>query len=122
VADEDELGGHLERLLRAAGQEVPSSRPILEINPGHILIERVASESDEQRREDWANILFDQALLSEGGRLSDPAGFVRRLNEMFLALAGEEAAGASGGGAGGARKAERASGPEAATSGSDSSA
>jgi molecular chaperone HtpG len=122
VADEDELGGHLERLLRAAGQEVPSSRPILEINPGHILIERFAAESDEQRREDWANILFDQALLSEGGRLSDPAGFVRRLNEMFLALAGEEAAGASGGGAGGARKAERASGPEAATSGSDSSA
>jgi molecular chaperone HtpG len=88
VADEHELGGHLERLLKAAGQDVPSSKPIMEINPDHVLIERFAGETDEQRREDWANILFDQALLSEGGRLPDPAGFVRRLNEMFLAVAG----------------------------------
>ena len=88
VADDNEMGGHLERLLKAAGQEVPSSRPILEINPDHVLLARFAREADEQRREDWANILFDQALLSEGGRLPDPAGFVRRLNEMFLAVAG----------------------------------
>jgi len=89
VADEHELGGHLERLLKAAGQDVPSSRPTMEINPEHVLVTRFAAEADEQRREDWANILFDQALLSEGGRLPDPAGFVRRLNEMFLAVAGE---------------------------------
>ena len=88
VADANEMGGHLERLLKAAGQDVPSSLPILEINPDHVLLTRFAREADEQRREDWANILFDQALLSEGGRLSDPAGFVRRLNEMFLAVAG----------------------------------
>ena len=89
VADANEMGGHLERLLKAAGQEVPSSQPILEINPEHVLVTRFAREADEQRREDWANILFDQALLSEGGRLPDPAGFVRRLNEMFLAVAGD---------------------------------
>ncbi len=89
VADEHELGGHLERLLKAAGQDVPNSRPTMEINPEHVLVTRFAAEADEQRREDWANILFDQALLSEGGRLPDPAGFVRRLNEMFLAVAGE---------------------------------
>ena len=89
VADEHELGGHLERLLKAAGQEVQGSKPILEVNPDHVLVTRFAAEAREQRREDWANILFDQALLSEGGRLPDPAGFVRRLNEMFLAVAGQ---------------------------------
>jgi molecular chaperone HtpG len=89
VADDHELGGHLERLLKAAGQDVPQSRPIMEINPEHVLVTRFAAEADEQRREDWANILFDQALLSEGGRLPDPAGFVRRLNEMFLSVAGQ---------------------------------
>jgi molecular chaperone HtpG len=95
VADDHDLGGHLERLLKAAGQEVPGGKPIMEINPDHVLVVRFAGEADERRREDWANILFDQALLSEGGRLPDPAGFVRRLNEMFLALAGGENAGKS---------------------------
>jgi molecular chaperone HtpG len=95
VADEHELGGHLERLLKAAGQEVQGSKPILEVNPDHVLVTRFAAEAEEQRREDWANILFDQALLSEGGRLPDPAGFVRRLNEMFLAVAGQEETGKS---------------------------
>lgn len=89
MADDHELGAHLERLLKAAGQDVPSSRPTLEVNPAHVLVTRFAAEADEQRRVDWANILFDQALLSEGGRLPDPAGFVRRLNEMFIAVAGE---------------------------------
>jgi len=89
VADENQLGGHLERLLKAAGQDVPNAQPIMEINPEHVLVTRFAAEADEQRRKDWANILFDQALLSEGGRLPDPAGFVRRLNEMFLAVAGQ---------------------------------
>jgi molecular chaperone HtpG len=88
VADDNELGGHLERLLKAAGQDVPNAKPIMEVNPEHVLVTRFAAEADEQRRVDWANILFDQALLSEGGRLSDPAGFVRRMNAMFLAVAG----------------------------------
>ncbi len=96
VSDDHELGGHLERLLKAAGQDVPSSKPILEINPDHVLVKRFAVEGDRQRREDWANILFDQALLSEGGRLPDPAGFVRRLNEMFLSVAGTEGRARSG--------------------------
>jgi molecular chaperone HtpG len=95
VADENQLGGHLERLLKAAGQDVPNAQPIMEINPEHVLVTRFAAEADEQRREDWANILFDQALLSEGGRLPDPAGFVRRLNEMFLAVAGQAPGGKS---------------------------
>jgi molecular chaperone HtpG len=95
VADDNDLGGHLERLLKAAGQEVPGGKPIMEINPEHALVARFAGEADEQRRQDWANILFDQALLSEGGRLPDPAAFVRRMNEMFLALAGGEKTGKS---------------------------
>ncbi len=132
VADDHDLGGHLERLLKAAGQEVPRGKPIMEINPDHVLVTRFAGETDEQRREDWANILFDQALLSEGGRLPDPARFVRRLNEMFLALAGGENAGKStptrqkkaarapGKGSGTARKAKRGSTKKKAASGSRS--
>ncbi|MCB1740755.1 MAG: molecular chaperone HtpG [Gammaproteobacteria bacterium] len=86
VVDQHEMGGHLERLLRAAGQDVPESRPILEINPEHPMVQRIAEEHDDQRRKDWAALLFDQALLSEGGQLTDPAGFVRRFNEMFMTI------------------------------------
>jgi hypothetical protein len=87
--------------LKAAGQDVPNAKPIMEVNPEHVLVTRFAAEADEQRRKDWANILFDQALLSEGGRLPDPAGFVRRMNEMFLAVAG----------AGGGKTPAKSSGP-----------
>ncbi|MFH0341501.1 MAG: molecular chaperone HtpG [Chromatiales bacterium] len=89
VADEHELGAHLERLLKAAGQDVPATPPILEINPEHPIVRRLRREQQGPRFEDWARILFDQALLSEGGRLDDPAGFVHRLNEMFLVMSGE---------------------------------
>ncbi len=91
VADEHELGAHLERLLKAAGQDVPATPPILEINPEHPIVRRLWREQEGPRFEDWARILFDQALLSEGGRLDDPAGFVHRLNEMFLVISGEAA-------------------------------
>jgi molecular chaperone HtpG len=67
---------------------VESSKPILEINAEHALVRRLADEHDEQRFGDWARILFDQALLAEGGKLDDPASFVRRMNEMFIAVAG----------------------------------
>jgi molecular chaperone HtpG len=87
VADEHEMGAHLERLLKAAGQRIDSAKPILEINPEHPMVKRFVQEPDAQRRRDWAGILVDQALLSEGGRLEDPAGFVKKLNEMFLAVA-----------------------------------
>ena len=88
VADEHALGTHFENVLRAAGHEVERSKPILEVNVDHPIVGRM-SEQEGDRFSDWAQILHDQALLSEGGQLEDPAGFVRRLNDMFQALAGE---------------------------------
>ena len=76
------------RMLKAAGQAAPESKPILEINPNHPLVTRLKYEDAASPRfGDWANILFDQAMLAEGGQLADPAAFVRRLNEMLLATA-----------------------------------
>ena len=86
VADENEIGGNLARILKSAGQKLPSSKPILEINPGHAVVMRL--KPDDARFEDWAHLLFDQALLAEGGQLEDPAGFVRRSNALMLSLAG----------------------------------
>jgi molecular chaperone HtpG len=85
VSDEGEISGHLERLLRQAGQKAPQRKPILEINPRHPLVARM--KEDDARLPDWSQLLFDQALLAEGGQLEDPSAFVRRLNEMLLALA-----------------------------------
>jgi molecular chaperone HtpG len=67
---------------------VPASKPILEINPHHPIVQRLKDESDERRFNDWSHILFDQAMLAEGGQLEDPASFVKRLNEVMLTLAG----------------------------------
>ena len=86
VADEHDMGMHLERLMKAAGQSVPGSKPILEVNPHHALVQRLKSESDDSRFSDWSQVLFDQALLAEGGQLEDPAGFVKRLNQLVLAI------------------------------------
>ena len=85
IADGNEIGLNLERILRSAGQEIKGSKPILEINPTHPIILKLNKASD-QEFEDWSHILFEQALLSEGGQLKDPALFVRRLNSMFLSL------------------------------------
>lgn len=86
VADENELSGNLLRMLKAAGQEAPEAKPILEINPNHPLVTRLKYEDASGARfADWAHILFDQAALAEGGSLSDPASFVKRMNEMLLA-------------------------------------
>lgn len=82
VSDSQDLSANLVRMLKAAGQPIPESKPILEINPTHPLIQRLKNETS--RFDDWSNILFDQALLAEGGQLVDPAGFVRRLNAMLL--------------------------------------
>ncbi len=87
VSDEHGMSTHLERMLKAAGQNVPGSKPILEINPQHPIVQRLKDESDERRFSDWSHILFDQALLAEGGQLEDPAGFVRRSNALLLAIA-----------------------------------
>jgi molecular chaperone HtpG len=88
VSDEHGISTNLERMLKAAGQNVPSSKPVLEINLRHPLVQRLKDESDENRFTDWSHILFDQATLAEGGQLDDPAGFVKRLNELMLTLAG----------------------------------
>ena len=84
VTEDGALSGHMERMLKAAGQNVPHSRPILEINPEHRLILRLKMETDNTRLADWSQLLFDQSLLAEGGQLEDPAGFVRRLNQLML--------------------------------------
>src|SRR6185295_13415955 len=86
VADERDLSAHLQRLLKAAGQKAPAGKPILELNPGHPLVVRLNQETQEQRFGDLAQVLFDQALLAEGGSLEDPAGFVKRLNQLMLSL------------------------------------
>ena len=86
VSDQYDMGGNLARILKAAGQKVPESKPIMEINPGHPLVQRLKYE--ETHFADWSQVLFDQALLAEGGQLEDPAGFVKRLNELMLAMAG----------------------------------
>ncbi len=87
VTGEHDMSGNLERLLKASGQNAAAVRPILEINPLHPLVLRLKNEADEERLRDWCHILFDQALLSEGGQLDDPAGFVQRLNQLLQVLA-----------------------------------
>ncbi|MYH69256.1 MAG: molecular chaperone HtpG, partial [Gammaproteobacteria bacterium] len=86
VADEYGMGRHMVQILKASGQQMPMEKPILEINPDHPIVGKLQNEEDENRFGDWANILFEQALLSEGGQLEDPAGFVHRLNSIFLEL------------------------------------
>jgi molecular chaperone HtpG len=88
VTGEADMSANLERLLKAAGQAAPTVKPTLEINPTHALVTRLNSESDEDRFADWANLLFEQALLAEGGQLDDPASFVRRLNGLLVMLPG----------------------------------
>ena len=82
VADSHDMGGNLERLLKSAGQKINHSKPILEINPHHPMVQKLKYE--ESRFNDWSHVLFDQALLAEGGQLEDPASFVKRLNELLL--------------------------------------
>ena len=88
VGDEHGMSRQLERILRESGQPVPVSKPVLEINPEHPVVQRLKQESDVELFADWSHILFDQALLAEGGELEDPATFVKRLNSLTLALAG----------------------------------
>ena len=86
VADEHDVSGNLARILKAAGQSAPASKPILEINPRHPVVLRLKYE--EKRFDDWAAVLFDQALLAEGGQLDDPATFVKRMNQLMLEIGG----------------------------------
>ncbi|NMG44044.1 molecular chaperone HtpG [Aromatoleum toluvorans] len=86
VADEHDMGMNLARILKAAGQQAPASKPILEINPNHPAVMRLKYE--ERQFDDWAAVLFDQALLAEGGTLDDPATFVKRINQLMMAMSG----------------------------------
>ncbi len=82
VSDENELSGNLLRMLKAAGQQAPDTKPILEINPEHPLLLKL--KSDDKHFDEWTQVLFDQALLAEGGQLNDPAAYVKRINQLLL--------------------------------------
>lgn len=84
VAGEHDLSGNLARMLKAAGQNAPESKPILELNPEHKLVKRMEAETEEAKFKDLAHLVFDQALLAEGGQLDDPASFVRRMNNLLV--------------------------------------
>ncbi len=86
VADVHDINANLARLLKASGQKAPVSQPILEINPKHPVVLRLKVE--EKKFDDWASVLFDQALLAEGGQLDDPASFVKRINQLMLEMSG----------------------------------
>ncbi len=86
VADEHDVGMNLARILKAAGQNAPDSKPILEINPKHPAVLRLKHE--DGNFDDWAVVLFEQALLAEGGTLDDPATFVKRINQLMMAMSG----------------------------------
>jgi len=87
VADENDLNMNMQRILKAVGQEVPEVKPILELNPEHTIVQRLKEEHDDERFADWAHILFDQAVLAEGGQLKDPATFVANLNKLLIEIA-----------------------------------
>ncbi len=84
VVDANELSGNLERLLKSAGQKVDAAKPILEINPTHPMVQKLKNDALASRFDDFALMLFEQSLLAEGGHLEDPAGFVRRVNQLIL--------------------------------------
>ncbi|OIQ01342.1 MAG: molecular chaperone HtpG [Zetaproteobacteria bacterium CG2_30_46_52] len=85
ISEETDISSNLERILRQAGQEVPEIKPILEINANHILVKRLA-DADEAKLKLWSNLLFEQSVLAEGALPEDPAGFVKRMNELFATL------------------------------------
>jgi len=84
VSDEHDMSGNLSRILKASGQKAPEMKPILEINPGHPVVMRLKHE--DRKFDEWAAVLFDQALLAEGGQLDDPATFVKRINDLMLTM------------------------------------
>ncbi len=86
VMGEHDMALHMQQLLKQAGHELPGTQPVLEVNPTHPILELMDSEQDDERFKDWAHLLLDQALLADGGQLEDSAGFVKRMNDMFIAL------------------------------------
>ena len=87
VLNEHDMAMYMQRLLKEAGHAMPGSKPVLEINPDYPIVKRLEDEKDDERFKDWTEILFDQAILAEGGQLEDPAGFVHKLNQMLTSIA-----------------------------------
>jgi molecular chaperone HtpG len=87
VLNEHDMALYMQHLLKQAGHDMPGSRPVLEINPTHPIVQRMRDKSAEQGFDDWAQILFEQAVLAEGGQLENPAGFVARLNTLMFEIA-----------------------------------
>ena len=84
VADENDMGLEMQRILQAAGQKVPTTKPIFEINPDHVLIKRIHGIQDDEKFARWVSVLFEQALIAEGGQLDNPADFVKRVNDLLI--------------------------------------
>ena len=82
VADENDPGANLERIMKAMGQDAPTTKPILEINPDHDIIKKLDVENTSFS--DWAQVLFDQAALSEGAQIKDPAKYVKMVNKLLV--------------------------------------
>jgi molecular chaperone HtpG len=93
VADQNDMTPQMERILRSAGQIVPISKPILEVNPKHAMVKAMSSliVKDPKKFADLSSLLLDQAVLAEGGQLSDPASFVKRFNQLLLEIVEFEA-------------------------------
>ncbi|MCZ6667328.1 MAG: molecular chaperone HtpG [Gammaproteobacteria bacterium] len=87
VLNEQDMAMHMQRLFKEAGHEMPISRPVLEINPDHPIVKKLNAEKSKKKFDDWSSILFDQAILTEGGQLEDPASFVAKLNKMLVSIA-----------------------------------
>ena len=84
VADDDDMSANLKRMLKEAGQAVPESKPILELNPHHALVERLKEETSDDKFANLAEILLGQAILAEGGTLENPSAFVKQLNGLLI--------------------------------------
>ena len=83
VVDEFQMSLHMQKLMKAVGQDVPATAPILEVNPSHALVQRLQGEVDDATVADYAALLFDQAMLAESGSVDDPAAFIARVNRMI---------------------------------------
>lgn len=83
VADEQDMNSNMQRIMAAMGQNMPESKPIFELNPEHNLVQRLHSEADDAAFAEWSELLFDQAILAEGGQLKNPAAFVMRMNKLL---------------------------------------
>jgi len=84
VVEQQDMAVSMQKILKQAGHEVPNVEPILEINIEHPLVKRLSDEQDDDKFKDWSHLLFDQAMLSEGGQLEDPVAFVTRMNQLLL--------------------------------------